>query len=84
MSDSNASSDVASKHCAGTSPVGDAPFTYGWTFAFTYDNYALEQFDKTIRLFKLMENVHLLGHPQIAPLASDGTHKLCLVIANFV
>ena len=26
----------------------------------TYGNYALEQFDKTIHLFKLMENVCLL------------------------
>ena len=47
-------------------PVGNALFTYGWIplQLSTYDNYALEQFDKTIRLFKLMENVHLLGYTQ--------------------
>ena len=39
------------------SPVGDAPVML---LLSTYGNDALEQFDKTIRLFKLMENVHLL------------------------
>ena len=39
---------------------GDAPFTYGWLCC----NYQpIEQLDKTIRLFKLVENMHLLGHP---------------------
>ena len=39
------------------SPVGDGHVMLQLS---TYGKYALEQFDKTIRLSKLMENVHLL------------------------
>ena len=73
---------------AGSSPVGDAPFTYGWiplqlltydnclrecstslllciirnnSTKRSYENYTLEQFDETICLFKLMENVMVLS-----------------------
>ena len=53
------------------SPIGDAPVMLQLS---TYANYALERFDKTICLFKLMENVRLLVEGTI-------THKLCLAMA---